>query len=211
MYVFRLRFVSERADSSETLLSVEIPEQAGSFRKLQATFLNRNITEFSYRHNGSSNANVIVSFQPPPGHGVEEDKPSIVNLLTQAGFNVTDLSGNEMAKDHARHLAGGRFRFNNAIEGDPNHNLKELLYRFEFPEKPGALNNFLSMMSQFNQGWSISLFHYRNHGHDFGRVLIGMLVRDDVNEREAFQNFLNNLGYTYHNESSNTAYEQFLR
>ena len=207
----------------------------------------RNITEFSYRHNGSATANVIVSFQALTGKKIEEDKVNISAVLGTNGFSVTDLSNNEMAKSHARHLAGGRrayvaefeeFQKHIASESEtiqsvqtvftdvPHttdsshsteftgkqsvHDFEEVLYRFEFPEAPGALNKFLDTIQKFNKiGWNISLFHYRNHGHDFGRVLVGLEVKKI--DFPALQLFLDNLGYNYYDETSNTAYTQFLR
>lgn len=201
----RLRFVSERADSSESLMSVAIPEKAGSFRKLYKRIYPRNVTEFIYRHNGCSKANVFVSFQALSGQSSQQDKEAVYKDLIGEGYIVTDLSSNEMAKSHARHLAGGRATSD--VLNDTE--VKELVFRFEFPEAPGALNKFLDTINQFNQGWSISLFHYRNHGHDFGRVLVGLLVKDS--EKVAFNLFLQKLGYTYYEETNNIAYTQFLR
>lgn len=220
----RLRFVSERADSAETLIAVSIPERPGSFRELHALLHPRNVTEFSYRHNGTPVANVIVSFQAVPGRPIEEDKETIRTTLATKGFELTDLSANEMAKSHARHLAGGRRRITiepsllasssfgeSAAPSLPTGDTceyKELLYRFEFPEAPGALNKFLDGIGRYNKGWSISLFHYRNHGHDFGRVLVGMLVKPS--DKEAFSEFLDNLGYERYDETNNKVYTQFL-
>lgn len=206
----------------------------GSFRELHSLLHPRNITEFSYRHNGTKIANVIVSFQALTGKKIEVDRAFIINTLDTKGFSVTDLSDNEMAKSHARHLAGGRRAYVSEFEEfqrkngtseeilDPpysnnhspprptNHEFEEVLYRFEFPEAPGALNKFLDTIEKFNKvGWNISLFHYRNHGHDFGRVLVGL----EINELDhpALQLFLDNLGYNYYDETENTAYAQFLR
>ena len=204
----RLRFVSERADSSETLMSVAIPEQPGSFRMLHSLLHPRNITEFSYRHNGSGSANVFVSLQLLSGKKQDEDKSFVSKLLASKGYPVTDLSRNEMAKAHARHLVGGR-GLESIVSSDDNKKMQELVYRFEFPEAPGALDRFLTTVAKFNQGWSISLFHYRNHGHDFGRVLVGLLV--EKSDMKAFESFLDNLGYTYYDETSNIAYSQFLK
>jgi len=204
----RLRFVSERADSSETLMSVSIPEQPGSFRMLHSLLHPRNITEFSYRHNGSDSANIFVSLQLLPGKNQNDDKNYISTLLASKGYNVSDLSRNEMAKAHARHLVGGRGLESIVSSGD-HKQLQELVYRFEFPEAPGALDRFLSTVAKFNEGWSFSLFHYRNHGHDFGRVLVGLLV--EKSEMKAFQSFLDNLGYNYYDETNNIAYSQFLK
>lgn len=227
----RLRFVSERADSSETLISVAIPERPGSFRELHSIIYPRNVTEFSYRWNGSEKANVFVSYQSLTGRSLDEDKPVLKEALHSKGYIVTDLSSNEMAKAHARHLAGGR-----ANQYDRASDKSELVYRFEFPEAPGALNKFLHTLNHFNQGvfapslpsffdtrtpptsiirpllyylgWSITLFHYRNHGHDFGRVLVGLVVGEK--DREAFAAFLENLEYKFYDETNNVAYEQFL-
>lgn len=213
----------------------------GSFRELHSLLHPRNITEFSYRHNGTKTANVIVSFQALTGKKIEEDKVNIIATLGAKGFAVTDLSDNEMAKSHARHLAGGRRAFVSEFEefqmhsgssssaegteGSPDaagHSLpeivnvqsvtdfEEVLYRFEFPEAPGALNKFLDTIAKYNKiGWNISLFHYRNHGHDFGRVLVGLEVKEI--DFPALQLFLENLGYNYYDETKNTAYTQFLR
>jgi threonine dehydratase len=223
----RLRFVSERADSSETLIAVTIPERPGAFRELHALLHPRNVTEFSYRHNGTSLANVIVSYQSSALRDKKEDKVLVKNILEGKGFDVTDLSGNEMAKGHVRHLAGGRRRvfvepsaFGD-VNGSSQHyaepgsewadttDYEELMYRFEFPEAPGALNKFLDTVSKHNRGWSISLFHYRNHGHDFGRVLVGLLVKPS--EMKQFDEFLEALGYQYYDETKNAAYTKFLR
>lgn len=143
----RLRFVSERADSSETLISVAIPERPGSFRELYSIIYPRNVTEFSYRWNGSDKANVFVSYQCLPGRMLKEDKPVLKEALLSKGYLVTDLSMNEMAKAHARHLAGGRAHYYDQKDGK-----NELLFRFEFPEAPGALNKFLHTLNHFNQG-----------------------------------------------------------
>ena len=143
----RLRFVSERADSSETLISVAIPERPGSFRELYSVLYPRNVTEFSYRCNGTGKANVFVSYQSTPGRSLEEDRPVLTEALTSRGYAVTDLAGNEMAKAHARHLAGGR-----AVAGAAAGAGREVVYRFEFPEAPGALDKFLHTLNHFNQG-----------------------------------------------------------
>lgn len=196
----RLRFVSERADSSETLMAITIPERPGSFRELYALLYPRNVTEFSYRHSGdkSHEANIIVSFQAKAGSQIVDDRKILSGLFVEKGYKVVDLSNNEMAKAHARHLSGGRANMQH-----------EVLYRFEFPEAPGALNKFLHTLNHHNQGWNISLWHYRNCGHDVGRVLVGLLVQPE--QRESLKSFLNNLGYAYYEETGNTAYMQFLQ
>lgn len=199
----RLRFVSERADSSETFMSVTIPERAGSFRALYNLIYPRNVTEFSYRHNGTEKADIFVSFQALAGTLIQDDKVTVQTVLNSNGYSVVDLSDNELAKAHGRHLTGGR-----ALQAWGS-DVSEMVYRFEFPEAPGALNKFLHTLNHYNQGWSISLFHYRNHGHDYGRVLVGLLVK--TSERPAFQSFLDNLAYTYYEETANPVYSQFIR
>ncbi|CAM9814404.1 unnamed protein product, partial [Phaeothamnion confervicola] len=159
----RLRFVSERADSSETLLSVAIPERPGAFRQLYAELFPRNVTEFSYRYRDPAHADIMISFQALPGVGRAGDAAAVRRRLADHGYQVLDLSDNELAKVHARHLVGGR-------SPGVRH---ERLYRFEFPEAPGALSRFLDALAG---GWNVSLFHYRNHGSDFGRVLAGLQV-----------------------------------
>lgn len=200
----RLRFVSERADSSEVLLSVAIPERPGSFRELYSLLYPRVVTEFSYRHDESNRANVIVSVQAKRGTPQDEDKAKLVESLSSNGYLVRDLSTNELAKTHVRHLAGGR---TGGLK--LSHAKKELLYRFEFPEAPGALNRFLSNVNLSSGGWDISLFHYRNHGSDFGRVLVGILVEEV--DRSEVDRFLEKLGYVYYEETNNSSYLQFLK
>lgn len=125
-------------------------------------------------------------------------------------FIVTDLQDNEMAKAHLRHMVGGRHTGSYTVGMRPSKSaIQEVLYRFEFPEAPGALAKFLYTLNHFNEGWSISLFHYRNHGHDFGRVLVALLVRED--ELSAFMVFLDKLNYTYYEETYNSAYTQFIK
>ena len=155
----------------------------------------RNVTEFSYRYcDRKTAASVMMSFQAKgPG-----DAQSVINALAADGCATRDLSGNELAKAHARHLVGGRSK-----TGEVEN---ELLYRFEFPERPGALSQFLDTL---NHGWNVSLFHYRNHGADIGRVLVGVQVPpDEVPQHRAF---LDRLGYVYHPETENPVYQQFMR
>lgn len=201
----RLRFVSERADSNETLLSVSIPEVPGAFRALNNLIYPRNITEFSYRlHNLDEKAHVMLSYQPLKGSNVINDFPLVSSALEEHGYSVQDLSDNELAKAHARYLSGGR-----AGQSVPV-GYEEVVYRFEFPEAPGALKTFLDLLYDLNTGdWSISLFHYRNHGHDFGRVMVGLLVKDC--DREAFAAFLKELNYICYDETENPAYWDFVR
>ena len=201
----RLRFVSERADSSEIMVSVTLPETPGSFLQMyQRLFPPRNVTGFSYRCNGTDKADVLLTFQAAPGGDISEDKEEVMKIFEDLGHEVMDLQDNELAKAHARYLSGGRLR-----NGDKNHGCTEKLYRFEFPETAGALSRFLHLLYEHKSDWSISLFHYRNHGHDFGRVLCAFRVPHD--EMDKFNEFLENVGYNCYDESTNAVYEQFLR
>eukprot|EP00921_Rhytidocystis_pertsovi_P022534 GHVQ01035981.1.p1 GENE.GHVQ01035981.1~~GHVQ01035981.1.p1 ORF type:complete len:564 (+),score=51.59 GHVQ01035981.1:68-1759(+) len=191
----RLRFVSERADTSERLLSVVIPEKPGTFKAMYKLIFPRQVTEFAYRlrSDEGGKAYILLSFQP-----LRNEPPDTVHeLLQEAGYGVMNLQFNEMAKVHGRYMAGGAADVKD-----------ELLYRFEFPEKPGALQRFLHSLSDF---WNVSLFHYRNHGADVGRVLVGIQVPED--SRTDFIDFLQRMeqmGYTYNEETSNDMYRQFL-
>ncbi len=190
----RLRHIAERAElgeKREAVLAVTIPETPGSFKNFCALLGTRNITEFNYRFSDPRIAHVFVGLSVP-GEG---ESTRVVELLQRHGLNAIDLTNNEMAKLHVRHLVGGR-----APEA-----VNEVLYRFEFPERPGALMRFLESMSR---GWNISLFHYRNHGADYGRVLVGIQVPEK--EKPSFQKFLDGLGYRYWDESRNPAYKLFL-
>jgi threonine dehydratase len=189
----RLRFVSERADSSEKTLAVGIPEAPGSFRALYSLIWPRNVTEFSYRFNSEAEAHVMISFQPVKN--IENDFEGIMSNLRENGFSCLDLSHSELAKAHVRHLAGGRSRV-----------ADERLFRFDFPESPGALQRFLLSL---DIDWNISLFHYRNHGDDFGRVLVGIQVPEMYSGN--LQRFLSTLGYRYVEETENPVYKIFLR
>ncbi len=190
----RLRFVAERAEIGErreALLAVTVPEEPGSFRKFCSLLGKRNITEFNYRFADPKAAQVYVGIQIRD----QIESTELVEKLQQHNLPTLDLSDNEMAKLHLRHLVGGH-----APEVKD-----EILFRFEFPERPGALMQFLNSM---NHNWNISLFHYRNHGADYGRVLIGMEVPH--HDKEALATFLDNLGYHYWDESDNPAYRLFL-
>ncbi|MHB8454075.1 MAG: threonine ammonia-lyase, biosynthetic [Acidiferrobacterales bacterium] len=190
----RLRHVAERAEIGErreAILAVSIPEMPGSFRKFCATIGQRSITEFNYRFADPKSAHVFVGVQIHDAHEAED----LVGDLRAAGYEVLDMTDNETAKLHIRHLVGGRA---------PNA-AHEILYRFEFPERPGALMNFLNKMGQ---AWNISLFHYRNHGADFGRVLVGMQVPPSDNA--GFKQFLDSLGYEFVEETGNPACRLFL-
>jgi len=190
----RLRHVAERAELGErreAILAVTIPERPGSFRAFCAVIGPRNVTEFNYRYADREKAHVFVGLEIRDAGEVRD----LLARLRAHGLPALDLTENEMAKLHIRHLVGGR-----APEAHD-----ERLFRFEFPERPGALLTFLSKM---RSDWNISLFHYRNHGADYGRVLAGMQVprRDDAK----FRRFLSDLGYRHWDESANPAYRLFL-
>ena len=190
----RLRFIAERAEigeKREAVLAVTIPETPGAFKAFCALLGNHNITEFNYRYADPAAAHIYVGLAV---HDTMETKTLIQHLETE-NLATLDLTDNELAKLHLRHLVGGK-----APQAE-----HEVLFRFEFPERPGALRNFLNAMQH---DWNISLFHYRNHGADFGRVLIGMQV--PPHELNLFYAFLNNLGYPYWDESDNPAYALFL-
>ena len=190
----RLRFVAERAEvgeQREAVLAVTIPERPGSFLRFCELLGKRSVTEFNYRYSNTDEAHVFVGVQVAD----RAESLRVVESLRRHALPTLDLTDDEMAKLHVRHMVGGRA----PGLGD------ELLYRFEFPERPGALMNFLKRMSK---GWNISLFHYRNHGADTGRVLVGMQVsRGDM---KAFRAFLRNLGYQHRDETKNPAYRLFL-
>jgi threonine dehydratase len=190
----RLRFVAERAEIGErreAILAVTIPETPGSFRKFCSLLGKRNITEFNYRYADPKAAHVFVGIQVKD----QSETTDLVDRLQRSKLPTLDLSDNEMAKLHLRHLVGGH-----APEAK-----NEILFRFEFPERPGALMNFLNSM---DHNWNISLFHYRNHGADYGRVLVGMQV--PRTDKKALKTFLDTLGYRYWDESDNPAYRLFL-
>jgi threonine dehydratase len=191
----RLRHVAERADlggEREALLAVTIPERPGSFLQFCEQLGHRNVTEFNYRYEGEQAAQIFVSFGLAQGH---LEKDAVIGALREAGYTVTDMSDNELAKLHVRYMVGGRAR---GIRD-------ELLYRFEFPERPGALLEFLQAVGG---RWNISLFHYRNHGSDYGRVLAGIQV--PAGDRADFLQHLNDLHYAYAEETDNPAYRTFL-
>jgi threonine dehydratase len=190
----RLRHVAERAELGErreAILAVTIPERPGSFREFCAVIGPRNVTEFNYRFADPVKAHVFVGLEVHDGGETRE----ILAALRKSGLPALDFTGNEMAKLHVRHLVGGH----------APQARNERLYRFEFPERPGALLTFLTRM---RSDWNISLFHYRNHGADYGRVLAGMQVPDRDDAR--FRRFLKDLGYPYWDESANPAYRLFL-
>ena len=191
----RLRHVAERAElgeQREALMGVTIAERPGSFRKFCEIIGLRGITEFNYRYSDPGQAHIFVGVQMQQGG---KDKDSLLKKLRKHDYPVIDMSDNEMAKLHIRYMVGGH----------AEQVKDERLVRFEFPERPGALLRFLDHMGQ---QWNISLFHYRNHGADYGRVLVGIQV--PANEDVQFQSFLEGLGYRYWHESENPAYALFL-
>ncbi|HIE56360.1 MAG TPA: threonine ammonia-lyase, biosynthetic [Chromatiaceae bacterium] len=190
----RLRHVAERAElgeQREALFAVEIPERPGSFLGFCRVLGKRNITEFNYRFADPSRAHVFCGVELSGG---VEEKERLHRKLEEKGFPVVDMSDNETAKLHIRYMVGGH-----APQIHDEH-----LFRFVFPERPGALLDFLSGLSR---GWNISLFHYRNHGSAYGRVLVGIQLEQD--ELKAFRNYLKSLGYRYHEETDNPAYRLF--
>ena len=190
----RLRFVAERAELGErreAILAVTIPERPGSFRAFCRLLGKRAVTEFNYRFADARVAHLFVGIEVAGRQETER----LLSDLKRHRIESYDLTDNEMAKLHVRHLVGGHAP---AAEN-------EILYRFEFPERPGALMQFLNSMSR---GWNISLFHYRNHGADYGRVLVGMQVPPA--DKGEFRTFLDRLGYDYVDETGNPAYRMFL-
>jgi threonine dehydratase len=233
----RLRFVAERAElgeEREAMLVVQIPERPGSLRRFCQTLGSRSLTEFSYRMADSCQAHIFIGVQIRGS----ADTAELMAELQAAGFACLDLSHNELAKLHLRHMVGGRLtsqagadsRLGSATDApaaamtaaeksaaerqtaEPQtaelpttEQARELLYRFEFPEKPGALMAFVNALQA---DWNISIFHYRNHGADVGRIVVGVQVPDG--DRQQWQLFLDGLGYRYQNESYNPAYSLFL-
>jgi threonine dehydratase len=191
----RLRHVAERADlggEREALLAVVIPERPGSFLHFCEVIGPRSVTEFNYRYAGVDSAQIFVGLALTQGR---EEKDAVLRSLRAADFAVTDMSDDEMAKLHVRYMVGGHAR---SIA-------HEVLYRFEFPERPGALHRFLQSIGS---RWNITLFHYRNHGTDYGRVLAGIQVPPP--ERADFLLHLKELHYVYVEETANPAYRMFL-
>ncbi|MCR6038770.1 threonine ammonia-lyase, biosynthetic, partial [Salmonella enterica subsp. enterica] len=189
-----LRYVSERCElgeQREALLAVTIPEEKGSFLKFCQLLGGRMVTEFNYRFADAKNACIFVGVRV--SQGLEERK-EIITQLCDGGYSVVDLSDDEMAKLHVRYMVGGR----------PSKPLQERLYSFEFPESPGALLKFLHTLGTH---WNISLFHYRSHGTDYGRVLAAFELGDHEPD---FETRLHELGYECHDESNNPAFRFFL-
>ncbi|MEM7562136.1 MAG: threonine ammonia-lyase, biosynthetic [Pseudomonadota bacterium] len=193
----RLRHVSERAEigeNREALLAIEIPERPGSFKRLCKLIGNRSITEFNYRYADDQIARVFAGIQLTKGI---DEKNRLVSKLESQGYPVVDMTENEVAKLHTRYMIGGH---------PGGHVTNERLYRFQFPDKPGALLNFLMKVGD---RWNISLFHYRNHGSNFGRILMGFQV--DKQDYKAFNAFLKTIDIPYWDETTNEAYDLFLR
>ncbi len=192
----RLRHVTERTElgeGREGLFAVTIPERKGSFFEFCEMIGAHSISEFNYRYASADEAHIFVGIK---FENAVDEKQQLVKMLTSQGYPVNDLSDNEMAKLHLRHMVGGR---------SPQLN-NELIYRFEFPERPGALLKFLSVMGS---QWNITLFHYRNHGAAYGRVLVGAQVPSS--EVAAFKQFLLDLGYSFYDEIDNPIYRLFLK
>ncbi len=187
----RLRFVAERAEEREALFAVTIPEQLGSFRRFSELVGPRSVTEFNYRISDSDQAHVFVGIETAD----RDESTAIAAEFEANGFATIDLTHDDLAKEHVRHMVGGR--------SELAHD--ERLFRFIFPERPGALMRFLSNM---HPDWNISLFHYRNQGADDGRVLVGLQVPAD--DDGALGEFLENLAYPYVDETANPVYRLFL-
>jgi threonine dehydratase len=191
----RLRYVAERADvgaQREALLAVEIPEAPGSFMRLCELLVNRSVTEFNYRYGDAKTAQLFVGLSIAPGLAM---RTALIQTLRDAGFGVRDMTDDETAKLHVRYMVGGH----------PGNLEYERLYRFEFPERPGTLLNFLRAIGT---QWNVSLFHYRNHGSELGRVLAGIQVPPDT--VTDFLLHINQLQYPYTEETDNPAYRMFL-
>lgn len=192
----RLRYISERTEigeKREAVLAVTIPEKPGSFKNFCKAIGKRNVTEFNYRYADEKDAHIFVGMQiSPDGNDLAE----LLSQLKGKGYDVVDMTENEMAKLHVRHMVGGH---------GPKAVHQEIVFRFEFPERPGALLQFLTVLGD---RWNISMFHYRNHGAAFGRVLVGMQV--PTRERKELESYLQELNYVYKEETSNEAYQLFL-
>ncbi|MBK16959.1 MAG: threonine ammonia-lyase, biosynthetic [Prochlorococcus sp. SP3034] len=198
----RLRFVAERAELGEykeTMLAVEIPEQPGSLIKLCNLLSKRNLTEFSYRMSNSKYAQIFIGIEV---YGIN-DKEKLIEEFKISEYKFIDISNDELSKNHLRHMVGGRLP--SKFSKSEGKKYLELLYRFEFPERPGALMTFLSNMKP---NWSISIFHYRNYGADVGRIVIGVLInKNEINE---WLEFIDLLGYKCWDETNNPTYKLFL-
>jgi threonine dehydratase len=192
----RLRYISERTEigeKREAILAVTLPEKPGSYQRFIKSLQTRNVTEFNYRYADGSDAQIFVGVQISAGG---EGREQIIAGLRSQGYAVLDLTDNEIAKLHIRHMVGGR------SEGVGD----EHVFRFEFPERPGALMSFLNSLGT---RWNISMFHYRNHGAAYSRVLMGVQIRS--NDLQEFKVMLDEVGFRYWDETDNEAYQLFLR
>ncbi|RLA47316.1 MAG: threonine ammonia-lyase, biosynthetic [Gammaproteobacteria bacterium] len=192
----RLRYIAERSEVGEhreAVISVAVPERPGSFKQFCSCLGRRNITEFNYRYAGAGSAQVFVGLSVAPGG---EDLAALLGDLAQRGYSTEDMTYNEVAKLHVRYMVGGHA---SGLAGN------ELVYRVEFPDRPGALLKFLTGLGQ---RWNISLFHYRNHGAADGRILLG--VQAAKNERRAFEEVLDQINFRYWEETDNSAYQLYL-
>ena len=191
----RLRYISERTEvgeKREAILAVTIPEKPGAFKTFINALHKRSITEFNYRYADATNATIFVGIQiAAGGHGRED----LVQDLRESGYSVVDLTDSDLAKQHIRHMVGGHA---------PTIT-NEKVFQFEFPERPGALLKFLMSLGT---RWNISMFHYRNHGAAYSRVLLGAQVDDD--EVQDFEKMLDKVGFRYDNMTDNEAYQLFL-
>ncbi|MEH6544110.1 MAG: threonine ammonia-lyase, biosynthetic [Porticoccaceae bacterium] len=190
----RLRYISERTEigeKREAVIAVTIPERPGSFGKFCRAMSRRMVTEFNYRYTDKDEAHIFVGLSISS----DQDRKDLIEDLQKKGYPVSDMTDNEMAKSHIRHMVGGR----------APEITDEVAYRFEFPERPGALGNFLSKLGG---RWNISMFHYRNHGAAYGRILVGLQV--PTKERKEIPKFLDELNYPYQEETDNEAYRFFL-
>lgn len=192
----RLRHIAERTElgeKREAIIAAKIPEHPGSFKQFCKALGKRNITEFNYRYGNDNEAIVFAGVQIKPNN---DGRKELLESLQNHQIDVVDLTDNEMAKIHIRYMVGGHA---------PASVDNEVIYRFEFPERPGALMLFLNKMGG---RWNISMFHYRNHGAAYGRVLLGMQVPEE--ERHLVPGFLDEIGYSYSEETDNAAYKLFL-
>ena len=192
----RLRYISERTEigeQREAVISVTVPERPGSFRAFCSALGRRSITEFNYRYADAGSAQVFVGLSVVPGG---EDLQGLLKSLAKQGYEAEDMTSNEMAKLHVRHMVGGHA----PLAAD-----NERVYRFEFPERPGALLKFLSGLGQ---RWNISMFHYRNHGAAYGRILVGLQL--GKGERKELEKTLDQINYRYWDETANRAYQLYL-
>ena len=192
----RIRHVAERAEvgeKREAILAVTIPERPGAFKSFCEQIGDRNITEFNYRYSDTDEAHIFVGVTTDPS---TDDRAELVSKLDHAGLPVVDMTDNELAKLHIRHMVGGR---------SPEAG-SELVFRFEFPERPGALLKFLN---RIGSRWNISAFHYRNHGAAYGRVLVSMQAA--ASERDELSSYFDDIGYTYFDESENPAVRLFMK